>query len=223
MWWLYNMRLSSTSLHLSIVCAPHRVTAAEFPLPSFTWRVRCSSSSLSLRCAGAMGAKRTISILAGSAVSTSAFTRRSRKGFKISCSFVTTCGGHEKIKRRCTRADHPPQQEGPQDGVQLCHHLWRERKLQPEFDMNDTVDRVENYILAPRLTLLRCSCAMMAASPPAWPRPPKSNQDSKSSMLANTSGSRKLSRLHSSPRLFCSGVPVPTPGGSFQAMQNRLN
>ena len=57
-------------------------------------------------------------------------------------------------------------------------------------------------------TLLRCSCATMAASPPAWPMPPKSNHDSKSLTSENTSGSRKLSRLHSSPRLFCSGVPV---------------
>ena len=60
----------------------------------------------------------------------------------------------------------------------------------------------------PRTTRLRCSCARMCWSPPAWPTPLKSNQDSKLASELNTSGSRKLSRLHSSLRLFCSGVPA---------------
>lgn len=38
--------------------------------------------------------------------------------------------------------------------------------------------------------------------------PLKSNHDSKSSRLLKMSGSRKFSRLHSSARLFCNGVPA---------------
>ena len=57
-------------------------------------------------------------------------------------------------------------------------------------------------------TRLRCSCARICWSPPAWPTPLKSNQDSKLASELNTSGSRKLSRLQSSLRLFCSGVPA---------------
>mmetsp|Transcript_10068 Transcript_10068/g.31542 ORF Transcript_10068/g.31542 Transcript_10068/m.31542 type:complete len:222 (+) Transcript_10068:1089-1754(+) len=48
-------------------------------------------------------------------------------------------------------------------------------------------------------TMSRCSSAEDAL---------KSNQLSKSVRLPNTSGRMKLSRLHSSFRLFCSGVPV---------------
>ena len=59
-----------------------------------------------------------------------------------------------------------------------------------------------------RTTRFRCSCARMCWSPPAWPTPLKSNQDSKLASELKTSGSRKLSRLHSSLRLFCSGVPA---------------
>ena len=58
-------------------------------------------------------------------------------------------------------------------------------------------------------TRLRCSCARMALSPPSCPTLLKSNQDSKSERLPKMSGSRKFSRLQSSLRLFCSGVPAP--------------
>ena len=56
-----------------------------------TCSVVFSSWSFSLRCVGVMGAYSTTSSLPGSALSTSVFTRRSRKGFRMECSFVTTC------------------------------------------------------------------------------------------------------------------------------------
>mmetsp|Transcript_7922 Transcript_7922/g.13641 ORF Transcript_7922/g.13641 Transcript_7922/m.13641 type:complete len:252 (+) Transcript_7922:232-987(+) len=56
-------------------------------------------------------------------------------------------------------------------------------------------------------TLVRCSAAMISSLAPSWPTLEKSNHASKSSLTLNSSGMRKLSRDHSSLRLFCSGVP----------------
>ena len=56
-----------------------------------TLMVRLSSSSLRRRCVSDMSAYRMISALPGRLLSTSALTRRSRKGFRIVCSCRTTC------------------------------------------------------------------------------------------------------------------------------------
>ena len=58
------------------------------------------------------------------------------------------------------------------------------------------------------LALLCCCCARISALPDSSPTPLKSNQDSKLARSAKMSGNRKLSRLHSSLRLFCRGVPA---------------
>ena len=52
--------------------------------------------------------------------------------------------------------------------------------------------------------------ASLLSTPSLLTMLPKSNHDSKSFRLLKTCGSRKLRRLHSSARLFCSGVPAGT-------------
>jgi len=56
-------------------------------------------------------------------------------------------------------------------------------------------------------------------------RDPKSNQPWKTARSLNMSGSKKLSRLQSSPRLFCSGVPADGthPGKPITPQQSPPN
>jgi hypothetical protein len=88
----------------------------------------------------------------------------------------------------------------------VADHTTLHGKHLPNLTRNQSM---QLHILLLSLTLLRCSAARISLSADSLPTAAlKSNQAWKSARLPKMSGSRKLSRLHSSPRLFCSGVPA---------------